>query len=327
MAKRDEKGSGRAIRQDSECREFRSGVISRYFFIIPLIVAILAGGCSDEDATCPADVDAPLVVRTYPADGDTLVPSDTFITVEFSEMMRPSTVSAGAFALEGPFGIADIKVSYTGSTVRLIPLRRLAGHSLYTVRVDEGVMDLPGNRMGVPYSWHFTTDDTQLLVYPEVEYTVRDSDLDGDADELVGGGPPGRILRAGIDGSVDDRAVIEFPLDEIAQDQVIAAVVFVTLSFSTLPDHPGYLEGWGFNADGSGAVTDWGNGALMSAYAGGEIFSGTTIGFPMTDAVNAALSSGATHIGFRLAVTGGGRVEVWTTTDNPGSAARMGVVY
>ena len=84
--------------------------------------------------------------------------------------------------------------------------------------------------MNVPYAWTFSTGTTPLLLYPDIEFTIRDDNGDGNPDELVGGGPPGRLLQAGVNGLQVDRAVIEFPLDQIVHDQVIDAVAIITFS-------------------------------------------------------------------------------------------------
>lgn len=296
--------------------------------LMAFFLSSLNAGCGDEDPACPADIDAPQVISTYPAEGDTLVPSDTTITVTFSEIMSPATVSAGTFVLTGPEGTAPAKVTYLGSVVEIDPYFTMAGHSLYTVSIDPGVSDFAGNRMKVPYAWSFNTGKTDLLLYPDIEYTLRDGDLDGEADEMVGGGPPGRILMSGNDGEEEDRAVMEFPLAEIMQDSVIQALGFLTFSESSLPSYPGNIEIWGFSADGEGNISDYDAGALLYTYEDSDMPAGNTFVIPVIDAINAALSYGATHLGIRIVVTGGAKVGITTSTDLMSSSGpRVILIY
>ena len=297
-------------------------------FILLCALLCSAAGCSEDDSTCPADIEAPRVESTYPVEGDTLVPPDTLVTVTFDEIMDPATISAGTFTLEGPRGAVAATVTYHGSTAKLTPYEPLAGHSLYTARIDGGVTDFEGNRMGVPYAWSFTTGTTFLLLSPGIEYTIRDTDGDGEPDELAGGGPPGRLLMAGDAGVQEDRAVMEFPLGDIVHDTVLEALVLITFTESTLPSAPGDIEGWGFSGDGDGNLSDWNAGALIRTLEDTDLGAGTTIAFPMTDAINAALASGATHVGFRIVVTGGAQVEIATTTGTmPQWASRISLIY
>lgn len=308
----------------------RNGIVPPPAVMIALaaVLWLCAAGCSEDDSTCPADVEAPRVESTYPVEGDTLVPPDTFVTVTFDEIMDPATISAGTFILEGPRGTVAATVSYLGSTAKLTPYEPLAGHSVYTAHIDGGVTDFGGNRMGVPYAWSFTTGTTHLILYPDIEFTVRDTDGDGEPDELAGGGPPGRLLMAGDAGVQEDRAVMEFPLVDIVHDEVLEAIIFITLSESTLPSVPGDIGGWGYSGEGEGNLSDWNAGALLRTFEDTDISAGTTIAFPMTDAINASLASGATHVGFRVIVTGGAQVEIATTTGTmPQWAARVSLIY
>ena len=146
-------------------------------------------------------------------------------------------------------------------------------------------------------------------------FRSRDIGLDGTPDELVGGGPPGRLLRAGESDTQADRAVMEFPLGDIVNNEVLEAILFLTFSEAT-PDHvEGHIEAWGFSGNGIGELTDWNGGHLIKELNNFEIGAGNTIAFQMTDTINYALGEGATHLGFRLAVTGVPQVEIATMNE------------
>lgn len=138
----------------------RARTRKREAVVFPLLAGVVsalvlcsgAAGCSDDSCNGPGDTKAPRVAGTFPAEGDTNIAPDTVVTVTFGERMDPATISAGSFTLEGPRGPVAAGVSFDGLTATLTPFVQLAGHSLYTAKIDAGVTDLAGNRMGVPYA-------------------------------------------------------------------------------------------------------------------------------------------------------------------------------
>lgn len=277
-------------------------------------LVLLVVDCSDDNCVCPETGYGPRVTGTYPQGGSVEIPTDTFLTVVFDKKMDPATISAGSFTLQGPRGPVNGIVSFDSSfTATFTPLERLAGHSVFTARIDAGVRDASGRRMGVPYAWSFSSGTTPLLLYPDIEFTIRDDNGDGSPDSLLGGGPPGRLLQAGVNGLLVDRAVLEFPLDQIVHDEVIEAMAFITFSASSVPYGIAHVESWGFIGNGSGELSDWNNGSLTFAYDDLEVRAGMTIALPIVDVINAALGSGATHVGLRVAVTGEPVVEFATS--------------
>ena len=281
--------------------------------ILTASILLVTIGCSD-DTTCPEPADPPRITAHYPAANDTLVPADTFLTVTFDMDMDPATVSAGSFTLEGPRGIVGASVSLDGATATLTPFEILAGHSRYTARVSSGAASSAGTPMGVDYAWSFTTGSSPLLLYPEIEFTLRDSDGDSFADSIYAGGPPGRYLLTGELGDAEDRAVMEFSLDEIVHEEVLEALIFITVYDVSLENVPVRMEAWGYSGNGTAEITDWGSGHLIVGYDLDEIHSGTTYAFPMTDAINGALADEAAYVGFRLVLTGGPHAQIYTTS-------------
>jgi hypothetical protein len=293
--------------------------------MLVILLAWCAAGCSDEDCNDPGDIESPWVLSTFPAEGDTNIAPDTFVTVTFNERMNSASISAGSFTLEGPRGPVAGTVSFDGLTATLTPYVELYGHSVYSARIDAGVSDLAGNRMGVPYAWSFTTGSSQLTLYPDIEFTIRDIGADGTPDELVGGGPPGEMLLAGTTATQEDRAVMEFPLGEIVHDVVLDAVILLIFSENTPSHVTVHLEGWGFSGNGLAELTDWSGGHLIRQMDNVEIGPGMAMAFAMTETINAALSAGATHVGFRFVVTGVSQIEI-STTNGP-SAHRGPEIY
>ena len=277
-------------------------------------LSLLITNCSDDDCVNSDPVPGPRVIETYPLEGAVDFSTDTAITVTFDKAMDPASISAGSFTLAGPRGPVTAVVSFdSNSTATLTPLERLAGHSVFVAHINAGVRDASGRTMGVPYAWSFTTGTTQLMLYPDIEFTVRDNNGDGAPDELVAGGPPGRFLRTGVEGLQVDRAVMEFSIDQIAHDSVLDAIALVTLTTSSVSYGIAYVEAWGYAGNGVGELADWSIGSLSIAYDNLELNDGMTIAFPMSDMINAALDSSATHVGFRIAVTGEPVVEIATS--------------
>lgn len=282
--------------------------------IAALALLLLIANCSDNDCVNSDPVSGPSVIATYPLTSADDVPTDTTITVTFDKAMNPASISAGSFTLEGPRGLVDATVSFDGdSTATLTPLERLAGHSVHTARINRGVTDTDGRPMGVPYAWTFTSGVTPLWLYPDIEFTIRDTNGDGDPDEFVFGGPPGRFLQSGVEGLQADRAIMEFSLDQIVHDSVLDAIALIELTSSSIAYGIARVEAWGYAGNGAGDLFDWSIGALAFGHDSLELNAGQTMAFPMTDMINAALDSSATHVGLRIVVTGEPVIEIATS--------------
>jgi hypothetical protein len=235
------------------------------------------------------------------------------MTVTFDMKMDPWTISAGSFTLEGPSGSVDASVTYDSLTATLTPFDTLYGNSIYTARVSAGVTSKDGAAMGVDYAWSFTTDYSYLLLHPDIEYTLRDSDDDGQADSIYGGGPPSRYLFFGeIQPLIEDRAILEFSLEDIINEQVLEAVIFFTVHDVNDENYDFHLEAWGFRGNGTGELTDWSNGHLIMAREMTEMHNENTYAFDMKATINDALAAGATHAGFRLVVNGYTHAQIYT---------------
>lgn len=120
-----------------------------------------------------SDVDAPVVLSTSPAHGETGVAISRTINVTFSELMDPTTVSTENF-LVGADGMAvvgtvafdantnsAIFTSITHLTTPVIshptPVTNLQPNTTYTVTLTTGVKDLAGIPLATNKVWSFTT--------------------------------------------------------------------------------------------------------------------------------------------------------------------------
>lgn len=111
--------------------------------------------------TGPADVTAPTVIERIPDADATDVALNANIVVTFSESLKPVTVVAGNFTLEGPYGTAPWdSVAYDMATSRLTlnPKGLLLPETVYTFTIAPAVTDWAGLAVAdADRSWSFTT--------------------------------------------------------------------------------------------------------------------------------------------------------------------------
>src|SRR6185369_12671342 len=107
-----------------------------------------------------ADIVAPTVLSTGPANGATGVPTNQVVTATFSEAMNAATITAASFSLSGP-GATPVPgtVTYSAPThvARFTPVSALAASTTFTATITTGAQDLAGNAMAVNKVWTFTT--------------------------------------------------------------------------------------------------------------------------------------------------------------------------
>ncbi|MBK9255045.1 MAG: Ig-like domain-containing protein [Saprospiraceae bacterium] len=121
---------------------------------IAMSMVIMAGCLKDDfveiDGVCP------VVISTIPANGDTNVPLDQIISVNFNEEMNPSTITENSFTITGP-GIVSGTISYSGNTATFKPTNPLSPNTTYTGKVKTTVKDKKGNALQTDYIWTFST--------------------------------------------------------------------------------------------------------------------------------------------------------------------------
>jgi len=108
----------------------------------------------------------PTVLQVSPADGAADVSFVDVISVQFSEAMNASTLTAATFTVDN--GVTGAITYDAGThTATLTPGSPLGNFTTYTVTLNPGITDAAGNPLaGTPYSWSFTTVDD--LVAPTV---------------------------------------------------------------------------------------------------------------------------------------------------------------
>jgi hypothetical protein len=108
-----------------------------------------------------ADVTAPAVVSTSPADGDVDVLLNQNIIATFDEALDPDTVDDTSFTLTADAGATVItgSVSYLNKVATFNPNSDLVASTDYAATLTTAITDavVPGNALAADYGWTFTT--------------------------------------------------------------------------------------------------------------------------------------------------------------------------
>ena len=114
-----------------------------------------------------ADITAPTVSSTIPADTATGVVINGNITATFDEAMDPATITTETFTVTGPSTTpVSGTVTYAGTTATFKPTADLAASLPFTATITTGTKDLAGNALAVNFAWTFTTIDTTVAKGP-----------------------------------------------------------------------------------------------------------------------------------------------------------------
>lgn len=108
------------------------------------------------ETTEVADVTAPTVIFTSPANGDKDVQVNKKVMVAFSEEMDTATFTGATFSLKQGRTPVSGKLTTTESTVAFTPASVLEKGKTYTATVTTGAKDLAGNALTRDYVWDFT---------------------------------------------------------------------------------------------------------------------------------------------------------------------------
>jgi len=118
-----------------------------------------------------ADIAAPTVLSTLPADAAPSVAINSNITATFSEAMNSGTIASPATTFTISGGVTGT-VTYSGTTATFNPSVDLANSTTYTATISTGAQDLAGNGLAVAKVWSFTTSAAPDSTAPTVLSTV-----------------------------------------------------------------------------------------------------------------------------------------------------------
>ncbi|MCP4566974.1 MAG: Ig-like domain-containing protein [FCB group bacterium] len=108
----------------------------------------------------PPDTIRPYILSINPADGDTVIPYSTTISVIFSEPLDESTINLSNIYLDPH---VSGSLSYSDETVIFIPDSILMRDTVYEIIVCGCIADTAGNTMGDDYRWSISTDYEDLM--------------------------------------------------------------------------------------------------------------------------------------------------------------------
>jgi Ice-binding-like/Bacterial Ig-like domain len=103
------------------------------------------------------DVTPPTVLSTNPLDNATAVVLNHVVSVNFSEAMDPSTLTASTFTLKQGTTSVSGSVAYVGTIATFTTTNVLLASTVYTATVTTGAKDLAGNALVSSTVWSFTT--------------------------------------------------------------------------------------------------------------------------------------------------------------------------
>ena len=113
------------------------------------------------------DQNGPQVLHVMPADGASDVALDATVSIQFNELLDPTTVNGLTFMLTDEAGqpvTTTVNLNYDARLAILTPVQPLAFGTTYNATIRGGmaeptVKDSSGNALAADYVWSFTTPD------------------------------------------------------------------------------------------------------------------------------------------------------------------------
>src|SRR5262245_2689323 len=143
------------------------------------------------------DTTAPTVTNKTPAAGATGVPTDSNVTVTFSESILANTLTFTLVDASGSPIATTMSYNDATKTATLFHSTSLSPGAMYTASVS-GATDVAGNPMGAAVTWSFTTDShiTGANIWPDNAVPTNPAGADASAIEV------GVKFRSALAGSV-----------------------------------------------------------------------------------------------------------------------------
>jgi hypothetical protein len=131
------------------------------------------------------DTTRPTVITAVPAPNATAVPTNTAISVSFSEDMLANSLSGSSFTVvntsSGAAVAGTVSYSATARTAVFTPTSpsTLAANTRYTATITNAAADLAGNTLAANFVWSFTTAALADTTRPTVIATVPAANATG----------------------------------------------------------------------------------------------------------------------------------------------------
>jgi len=122
--------------------------------------------------TTNLDITKPTVGSPLPLPAAVAVAVNAHVSVIFSEVMDPLTMTTANFTLKQGTTAVTGTVASVGNTLTFTPAANLGNSLVYTATITTGVKDLAGNAMATAYAWTFTTSALIDIIAPTVTLKV-----------------------------------------------------------------------------------------------------------------------------------------------------------
>lgn len=133
-------------------------------FIFLSSMAVLLVGMSISCASNKGDVMTPSVSAVTPKNAALNVPTNGYITVQFSEAMNPATITVNSFTVVGLTGaMGKVTLNPAGTTAIFTPQENLSTNTLYTATITTEATNAKGEPIAMAYVWNFTTGSTKVF--------------------------------------------------------------------------------------------------------------------------------------------------------------------
>lgn len=144
----------------------------KFQLTLAVVSLVLLSGCAKRAAPPggPPDETPPKVISTNPADGDTLVPTDSPITVQFNEPIKPNKNAVLLY----PY-VDGLRLKFGKKSLEIKHKERFVQDATYTLILTPAFSDRHGNKLGKVYEIAFSTGiEMDTLV---VDGVVLDGEL------------------------------------------------------------------------------------------------------------------------------------------------------
>jgi hypothetical protein len=141
--------------------------------VLSLIISIAVANCGRQSPAPKEDFYPPAVVATDPVNQSLNNSINTAISVQFSEIIDPASITVETFSLSSAMtgSVIEGDISYADATVILTPTAPLQTFTVYVMEVTTGVRDLAGNPIPNPVTVAFTTGLEGDVTPPDVAQT------------------------------------------------------------------------------------------------------------------------------------------------------------
>lgn len=134
------------------------------FIFTSLTAILLVGmtiGCAS--STPGKTLIVPSVSSVTPHNSSLNVPTNGYITVQFSEPMNPATITVNSFTVVGSTGEkGSVVLNPAGTTAIFTPSERFSSNTFYTATITTEATNLKGTPIVTNFVWNFATGTAKI---------------------------------------------------------------------------------------------------------------------------------------------------------------------